>query len=171
MGFDYSKLNKLEKDELYEDVYYYKKNEEIQKEQEQKRKSKIKEHINNINSNFSKENHQTVSLPTASNRYGYRQNNLETDQNKNTISNIGVSKQTIKDTSGFVKSSNAFDDGYQFGDVSKTVGSTLTNAGASFVEGIGRIGEGASDIGTHVAAQIVDWAGNKDWANRIRLKT
>lgn len=85
--------------------------------------------------------------------------------NKDVLPNM---KTTVKDASGLIKSSNAFDDGYQFGDVSKTVGSTLANAGASFVEGIGRIGEGASDFGTHIAAQVVDWAGNKDWANRIR---
>lgn len=138
--------------------------------------NEIKNQVNNINTNFAKNNPQTVSLPTASNNYKYSYRNTQNnnilptkkDNKEASKSDIKVSSEPIKDISGITKSSDAFDDGYQFGDVSKTIGSTLTNAGASFIEGIGRIGEGASDFGTHVAAQVVDWAGNKEWANRIR---
>lgn len=73
-------------------------------------------------------------------------------------------------TSGIFKKSNAFDDGYQFGDVSKTIGSTLANAGTSIIKGMGNVAEGVSDFGTHVAAQIIDWAGNKEWADRTRKR-
>lgn len=83
-----------------------------------------------------------------------------------------VANQNVENnnTSGIFKKSNAFDDGYQFGDVSKTIGSTLANAGTSIIKGMGNVAEGVSDFGTHVAAQIIDWAGNKEWADRTRKR-
>lgn len=161
---------------------------ETKKKQEEIINNEIKNQVNNINTNFNKANSQNIQLPTAKNTSSNKINNNAASNYRNTAlqeaikkilptkkdnkeaskSDIKVSSKPIKDISGITKSSDAFDDGYQFGDVSKTIGSTLANAGASFIEGIGRIGEGASDFGTHVAAQVVDWAGNKEWANRIR---
>ncbi len=64
----------------------------------------------------------------------------------------------------------AFDDGYQFGDVSKTILGTVGDIGTGVVKGVVGVGE---NIGTGLAsgvAQIADWTGNDDYADRVRKK-
>ena len=50
-----------------------------------------------------------------------------------------------KDTSGLFKGSSAFDNGYQFGDISKTIGSTVGDLALDIAEGFIRTTEGVAD--------------------------
>ena len=61
-----------------------------------------------------------------------------------------------------------FNDGYQFGDISKTVGATVGDIGVDVTKGIMNIGEGIGDLLTYGQAQIYDWKGNSERANELR---
>lgn len=62
----------------------------------------------------------------------------------------------------------AFSDGYQFGDIAKTLGSTAVSTFNNMVKGVSRLGEGISDWTSNRIADIVEATGDKDNANRIR---
>ena len=62
----------------------------------------------------------------------------------------------------------AFKDGYQFGDVSKTITGSVADVGLNLAEGVARVGEGAAKTIAGVGAEIIDWAGNKKYADRVR---
>ncbi len=65
-------------------------------------------------------------------------------------------------------SSGAFNDGYQFGDITKTVASTATDVGLNLAQGVVRAGESIGDLAAYGGAQIVDWLGNENYANQVR---
>lgn len=62
----------------------------------------------------------------------------------------------------------AFSDGYQFGDIAKTLGSTAVSTFNNMVKGVSRLGEGISDWTSNRIADIVEATGDKENANRIR---
>ena len=62
----------------------------------------------------------------------------------------------------------AFSDGYQFGDIAKTLGSTAVSTFNNMIKGVSRLGEGISDWTSNRIADIVEATGDKDNANRIR---
>ena len=64
--------------------------------------------------------------------------------------------------------SGAFSDGYQFGDVSKSIGATALSTFNNMVKGVAKLGEGISDWTSNRIADIVEATGDKDNANRIR---
>lgn len=76
--------------------------------------------------------------------------------------------EKVQDTSGYFKGSRAFDDGYQFGDVTKTVLGTVGDAGLSLGKGIMSIGEVGGDILTHGIANVADLLGNEEYAKQLR---
>ena len=72
-----------------------------------------------------------------------------------------------------------FDDGYQFGDITKTtlegigdtaltIGGTVADAGMGIVKGVLNVGEGIGDAISYGGAQLYDWAGKDEKADRIR---
>ena len=71
----------------------------------------------------------------------------------------------------FFKKSNLFDDGYQFGDISGTVASTIGDVGINVAKGIAGLGEGLGDAVSYGIADIYDWTGNDAKANAIRERT
>lgn len=71
----------------------------------------------------------------------------------------------------FFKKSNLFDDGYQFGDISGTVISTIGDVGINAAKGIAGLGEGIGDAVSYGIADIYDWTGNDAKANAIRERT
>lgn len=75
-----------------------------------------------------------------------------------------------KENSWF-KGSKLFDDGYQFGDVTRTTLSTVGDVGTNLVKGIARIGEGIGDAVSYGIADIYDWTGNDSRADQIRTRT
>ena len=63
---------------------------------------------------------------------------------------------------------DAFDDGYQFGDITKTVGGTIGDVGLGVVKGIANVGEGIGDLLSIGTAQVADWVGQDEWADKVR---
>lgn len=66
------------------------------------------------------------------------------------------------------KKPKAFEDGYQIGDVSKTVGSSLADAGMNVFTGATNLVEGVVKLPLQGVAQVIDWAGNDRVANNLR---
>ena len=75
-----------------------------------------------------------------------------------------------KDTSGWFKKSNAFEDdeGNILTDTGKTVLGTVGDAGTHFTKGIMKIGEGIGDTITYGRAQYNENKGNTERANELR---
>lgn len=73
-----------------------------------------------------------------------------------------------KSSKGFFKDSKAFDDGYQFGDVTKTIFSTggdlLTDIGEGFIGAT----EGVADWGQYRTADILNFFGQKKAAEAVK---
>lgn len=101
------------------------------------------------------------------------------DNNKqdNIVSHIGLDgsiseieyeskKQNNKKDTWFEK--GAFDDGYQFGDFSKTVVSSLLDVGTNATKGVMKFGEGIGDTLQYSAADVIDFFGNDKKADEIR---
>ena len=70
------------------------------------------------------------------------------------------------DDSGWFKSSNAFDDGWQFGDITKTVLGSVADAGANVLKGATGIVEGATDLVQYGAAGVASLVGADNTAER-----
>ena len=81
-----------------------------------------------------------------------------------------VRTTTNDDTNKWFKS-GAFDDGYQFGDVTKTILGTAGDAAVGVVKGIGYMGEGVADLISYGGAAVQDALGNHVTADAIRERT
>ena len=88
-------------------------------------------------------------------------------------------QKILKGTDAFNKVGKAFDDGYQFGDIAKTtgsailgtgkvVGSTVADIGLGAVKGVVQTGEGIGKLLVGGVAQVADWTGNDEYANKVR---
>lgn len=81
--------------------------------------------------------------------------------------NTLTSEKEEKDTFGWFKSSDAFDDGYNVGDVSKTIIGSTADALTHFTKGVTGIVEGATDLVTYGAAGVASLVGadetSKKW--------
>lgn len=64
----------------------------------------------------------------------------------------------------------AFDDGYQFGDVSKSILGTLGDAGLGIVKGFGGVAEGIADAIGYGVAGAADLLGKDDYAYGVRQR-
>ena len=60
------------------------------------------------------------------------------------------------DTRKWFEPSSAFDDGYQFGDVTRAVTGSLTDVGQDLTKGITGIGEGLQDTGAYLVGLKAD---------------
>lgn len=67
-----------------------------------------------------------------------------------------------------LKSSEAFDDGYDFGDITKTTVSTVADTALNLAKGAAGAGEQAGNFISAGMAQIADWTGHDEFANRVR---
>lgn len=63
----------------------------------------------------------------------------------------------------------AFEDGYQFGDVTKSVGSTVVDVGAGAVKGVLGMGEGLVDAAKYGVAGVADLVGADSFADDVRV--
>lgn len=68
----------------------------------------------------------------------------------------------------FFKGSSFFEDGYQFGDVSKTAGASVADLGVDVLKGAGRLVEGLTDLAGHGIAGAADLIGQDEWAKNFR---
>lgn len=115
-----------------------------------------------------KNKNKTSNKMTLSEYQEYRKNNSGnktlTLKEYQELMKIGTQKE--KDTSGFFKSSNAFDDGYDFGDVTKTVFSSAADAGTHLLKGATGIVEGATDLVQYGAAGVASMVGADETAEK-----
>ena len=88
------------------------------------------------------------------------------NENINLPTREDIEKQNGANNSIF--QAGAFSDGYQFGDVSKSIGATALSTFNNMVKGVAKLGEGISDWTSNRIADIVEATGDKDNANRIR---
>ena len=87
--------------------------------------------------------------------------------------NTLTSKKEEKDTSGYFKSSEAFDDNdkdtsfwEKVGDTAKTIGGTVADAATHFTKGVTGIVEGATDLVTYGAAGVASLVGADDTSKK-----
>lgn len=81
-------------------------------------------------------------------------------------SSISKTKKEEEKRTWFDK--GAFDDGYQVGDILKTIGGTVGNVGVNLAKGVVRAGESLGDLGAYGGAQLLDWVGADNYANQVR---
>ena len=72
------------------------------------------------------------------------------------------------DDSGFFQRVGAFDDGWQFGDVTKTILGSVSDLGVNVLKGAGRLVEGVTDLVGHGVAGVADLMGQDDWADNFK---
>ena len=70
-----------------------------------------------------------------------------------------------------VKKPDLFDDGYQAGDISKTILGTGADFSLNVLTGVGNFAEGIGDTINYGIADIFEKVGNKDFANVLREET
>lgn len=80
------------------------------------------------------------------------------------------SREKDDDDSGldFFKKSSLFDDGYDFGDITRTILGTAGDVAVNAGKGLVRMGEGVADWMAHGVANIADWTGNDAYADALR---
>lgn len=90
--------------------------------------------------------------------------NLSDIEKQQYISYItGKKDKTQKNNNTFFKGSSVFDDGYQFGDVTKATLGTIGNAGISLAKGVGKFVEGTGDFATNLVGSGLElMASDKD---------
>ena len=64
----------------------------------------------------------------------------------------------------------AFDDGYQAGDITKTILGTAGDVGIGLGKGFGSLVEGVVDLVSYGEAGVADYFGNEEYANKVRKK-
>lgn len=63
-----------------------------------------------------------------------------------------------------------FDDGYQFGDITKTILGTAGDVAVDVGKGAMQLGQGIGKTGAYGVAQIAEWTGNDEYAEKVRKK-
>nr|DAX35454.1 MAG TPA: hypothetical protein [Caudoviricetes sp.] len=101
-------------------------------------------------------------------------NSLQVREEEQKILNENINLPTREDfekqsgANNSIFQSGAFSDGYQFGDIFKSIGATALSTFNNMVKGVAKLGEGISDWTSNRIADIVEATGDKDNANRIR---
>ena len=94
--------------------------------------------------------------------------NVKKDEEEDDIAPIKSTKEDEDDGLFDFFQKGAFEDGYQFGDVTKNILGTVGDAGLNVVKGIAGIGEGLGDLVTYGIASGMEAGGNTVGANRLR---
>lgn len=82
--------------------------------------------------------------------------------------NTTVKKKKEKEWWEEIFQAGAFEDGYDFGDVTKTILGTAGDAGLTALKGVTRVGENVLDLLGYGGAQVLDWVGADDYAEQFR---
>ena len=91
----------------------------------------------------------------------------KTNYTQNKVNKTSSKKKNNK-TSGILKKSSAFDDGYDFGDITKSTVSSALDLGTNVVKGIFNFGENIGDAIQYGAAGVSDFVGADKLADQIR---
>lgn len=121
-------------------------------------KKKKEQNKSNVNTNISSSTNTEMS---SWEKYKHKR-----EQDKKNSETKSASLNT-KNTDNYVNS-GGFHDGYQIGDISRTILGTASDIGMNAIEGIVGIGEGIGDFASAGIAQVADWTGNDEYANRVR---
>lgn len=65
-------------------------------------------------------------------------------------------------------STGAFDDGYDFGDVTKSILGTIGDTGSNIMEGVASVGHNLAALTAGGVAEVADFIGQDDYANKVR---
>lgn len=87
------------------------------------------------------------------------------------FSNVRSEEKKIDNSkSGYFQSSSVFDDGYDVGDVTKTILGTAGDAGLNVVKGAGFVVEGVADLGMYTASVIANKTQSGDLEAEAQMK-
>ena len=105
----------------------------------------------------------------------YKKKYAQSIENQRKIQKLNTPKVIKKNNQEEEKSqtwfsSGAFDDGYQFGDVTKTVLGTVGDVATNLGKGVVSAGEKLGDLAAYAGAQVVDWFGNEEYADEVRKR-
>lgn len=78
-------------------------------------------------------------------------------------------EQEQNTSSGYFKAGAAFEDGYHFGDLTKTILGTTADAGVNIVKGAGSLVEGITDLGVYGVSGIAGLLGADDVAYNAKV--
>lgn len=125
-------------------------------------KNKAEEYRTKINSGKIKQYNQQGF--GAINQLDIDLQNMSDEEKQHYISSVtGKKDPTLKNENTFFKGSSVFDDGYQFGDISKATLGTIGNAGYSLLKGTGKFIEGTSDFAENlIGSGLESFASDKD---------
>lgn len=98
----------------------------------------------------------------------YRKNNNQKRVGSLNLSVVDSSKVREKEWWEEIFQAGAFQDGYDFGDVTKTILGTAGDIGVSALKGVTRVGENIGDLAAYTGAQVIDWFGADDYADQVR---
>lgn len=124
-------------------------------------KQKAEDYRTKINSGKIKQYEQKFD---TTNQIYMDTHDMSDDEKQHYISTVtGKKDPTLKNENTFFKGSSVFDDGYQFGDVSKATLGTVGNAGYSFLKGTSKFVEGTSDFAENlIGSGLESVASDKD---------
>ena len=81
------------------------------------------------------------------------------------LNNTATKEEEKKDT---WFNSGAFGDGYDFGDITKTLLGTVGDVGLGVVKGVGNLAEGVVDLGTYAVGGVADILGADKFADKTK---
>lgn len=136
--------------------------EELKKKKKEIDKAENKKEINNINHKYNKTTNNRTMLD------GYTQNKSLQIPNYVKATDTVKPKKEEKKWYQKVFDKGAFDDGYDFGDVTKTILGTTADVGVGIVKGVSDIGVGAGKLVSGGVAQVADWIGQDEYADKVR---
>lgn len=102
-------------------------------------------------------------------QYGYKQNNNKADDGFLDFLDRSSKKATTKqenERKWFDK--GAFDDGYDFGDITKTILGTTKDVSNDLLAGAARVGEGVVDTVAYGVGTVANKLGYEDFANKAK---
>ena len=134
--------------------------EELKKKKKEIDKAENKQEIAKVNYKYNNATNNRTMLD------GYVNNKTTPISNYVKATPISTAKKEDKKRTWF--SGGAFSDGYDFGDITKTILGTAGDVGANAVRGIANAGEGLSKLIVGGVAEVSDWIGQDDYADKLR---
>lgn len=114
-----------------------------------------------------------VSRPNINNYENIQKNNVAAPYSNEYINKTKNQSQNIFQKAGkwfgnMFQSAKNWEDGYDFGDVTKTVIGSAADAGLNAYNAVASMMEGISKVGALGIAQVADWTGNDKFADAMR---
>ena len=155
--------NEAKKDAFKEREIEINQEKQRQKEAQEQINKEFQNKVNNINQNFNINNSQNMILPTANDKYNRNQNSI--NKSSSILQNAKLSKEELKpdyeyENKNKILTKGNFQDGYQFGDVTKTVLGTGADLVQDFSNGFMKPVENVIDVLANGGATVNNIKGN-----------